>query len=254
MTVGKELRKRHIMREDGKMMIVAMDHGMFGNPMAGLEDPGRVIKEIIAGGADAIMTTEGIIAKYRHLIAGNLGVIWSIPNQVGFAQHAARMGADAIKLTYFVNVNEIQKISELSQIAEECKTWGMPLLVEMVPVRADAQGHPMTSNDAAEIKQVTRCVSEQGGDIVKTSYTGDEASFREVVQQSFIPVIILGGPRMKTDSDVLRVVKESSDAGGAGVAFGRNVLLHQNPKGMVKAVSQILHERANVEEALRNVS
>jgi len=251
--LGKELRKRRILREDGRTLIVAMDHGMFGNSMPGLEDPSRIIKEIIAGGADALMTTKGIIEKYQSLIAGNLGVVWTTPNEVGYAQPASRMGVDAIKLTYFVKVKEIQKIKELSQIADECETWGVPLLVEMVPIKGEGPDQFASSNDPEELKVVTRCVSEQGGDMVKTSYSGDESTFREVVKQSLVPVIILGGPKMKTDADVLRVVKESVSAGGSGVAFGRNILLHQNPRGMVRAVSQILHENASVEEALKNL-
>ena len=252
MTLGKELRKRHILRDDGRALIVAMDHGMFGNSMPGLEDPSRIIKEIIAVGADAIMTTKGIIEKYQSLIAGKLGVVWTTPNEVGYAKPASRMGVDAIKLTYFVKVKEIQKIKELSQIADECEEWEVPLLVEMVPLKEGPDAFA-SSNDPEELKVVTRCVSEQGGDLVKTSYSGDPTSFREVIRQSLVPVIILGGPKMKTDGDVLKVVKDSVSAGGSGVAFGRNILLHQNPRGMVRAVSQILHENASVEEALKNL-
>ena len=40
------------------------------------------------------------------------------------------------------------------------------------------------------------------------------------------------------------------DAGGAGVSIGRNVFQHKDPKKMVKAISAIVNDESNVEDAL----
>ena len=58
-------------------------------------------------------------------------------------------------------------------------------------------------------------------DIVKTNYTGSIDSFKEVVEGAGkIPVVIAGGEKAKKIEDVLQIVKDSVDAGGAGVAMG----------------------------------
>ena len=44
-----------------KAVIVAMDHGRTHGFIEGLESPGAVIDEVVEAGADAIMTTFGIV-------------------------------------------------------------------------------------------------------------------------------------------------------------------------------------------------
>jgi class I fructose-bisphosphate aldolase len=56
---------------------------------------------------------------------------------------------------------------------------------------------------------------------------------------------------MDSDRDILEMVKGSIDAGGAGVSIGRNVFQHENPTLMVKAISAIVHDNSNVEDALK---
>ncbi|MCR4427687.1 MAG: fructose-bisphosphate aldolase, partial [Firmicutes bacterium] len=51
-------------------LIVAMDHALEMGPVVGLEDPGRVITQAIAAGADGILTSPGIAKRYRGLLSG----------------------------------------------------------------------------------------------------------------------------------------------------------------------------------------
>jgi class I fructose-bisphosphate aldolase len=46
------------------------------------------------------------------------------------------------------------------------------------------------------------------------------------------------------------MVKGSIDAGGAGASIGRNVFQHRNPSQMVRAISAIVHDGADVQGAL----
>jgi DhnA family fructose-bisphosphate aldolase class Ia len=62
-------------------------------------------------------------------------------------------------------------------------------------------------------------------------------------------VIIAGGPRLKTDQDVLQMVHESLQAGGAGVAIGRNVFGAGNVRGLCRALAGLLHDNQTVAEA-----
>ena len=53
--------------------------------------------------------------------------------------------------------------------------------------------------------EVARIGAECGADIVKTLYTGDIDSFAKVVKSVPVPVVIAGGPKAKTDLDVLQM-------------------------------------------------
>jgi len=64
----KTRRLNRIRARDGKALIVAMDHGAIQGPK-GLERPGEVIKQVIAGGADAILTIYGIAKVFGKELA-----------------------------------------------------------------------------------------------------------------------------------------------------------------------------------------
>ncbi|NOZ59250.1 MAG: fructose-bisphosphate aldolase, partial [Euryarchaeota archaeon] len=76
---------------------------------------------------------------------------------------------------------------------------------------------------------------------VKTNYTGDVDSFKEVVRGCPVPVVIAGGPKMGSDREVLEMVAGAVEAGGAGTSIGRNIFQHKNPTKMVRAIAAIVH-------------
>ena len=54
-----------ILAADDRALVVAMDHARTHGVIEGLEDPGAVIDTVADAGADAIMTTFGVIKQYR---------------------------------------------------------------------------------------------------------------------------------------------------------------------------------------------
>ena len=62
-----------------------------------------------------------------------------------------------------------------------------------------------------------------------------------------VPVVVAGGPKAKTDNEFCEMVYGSIQAGGAGVAAGRNVFQHKDPTKMVKVLCGIVHENMNPE-------
>src|SRR6185295_386957 len=69
MNIGKMRRLQRIFSADERAVVVAMDHGAYFGLQAGLENPRGVIEQVIAGGADAIMTTVGIAHKFAAELA-----------------------------------------------------------------------------------------------------------------------------------------------------------------------------------------
>ncbi len=133
------------------------------------------------------------------------------------------------------------------EIACKCNEWGMPLLVMIYPRGKDIPD----AYNVDMLKKCARTATELGADIIKTNYTGDIDSFKEVVRGAQAPVIIAGGPKMDSDEKLLQMVKDSMDAGGKGVSIGRNVFQHRNVIGITKAISGIVLEDMDVEEALK---
>lgn len=63
-----------IFRTNGRVLIVAFDHGMIAGPTRGMEQPAETLAQIVQGGADVILTTVGIATRFAYEIA-RLGLI-----------------------------------------------------------------------------------------------------------------------------------------------------------------------------------
>jgi fructose-bisphosphate aldolase/2-amino-3,7-dideoxy-D-threo-hept-6-ulosonate synthase len=255
--LGKKRRLRRIFRDDGRTVIVPMDHGVTVGPVNGLVDMQAIVSKLLLGGVDAVVINRGIA---KSVDVGNAGLIVHLsgisvhcpdPNnkvQICSVEDAVRLGADAVSV--HVNVGapqEAQMLATLGSVACECDSLGMPLLAMMYP-RGPSIKDPHAVNLVAH---AARLGAELGADIVKTNYTGDASSFREVVRSCHVPVIIAGGPKVETAKDVLEIVHGSLEAGGAGLSIGRNVFQHENPTKMVKVLSALVHQGASVEKALK---
>jgi DhnA family fructose-bisphosphate aldolase class Ia len=114
---------------------------------------------------------------------------------------------------------ESKEIGRTAEVARECERVGIPLIVESLARGKGVQnpGEPKWLN------LHTRMAAELGADAVKTDYTGDPASMRTVIDGCAIPILVLGGSREGSDEAALRMVRDVTIAGAAGVFFGRNV-------------------------------
>ncbi|MEM4246128.1 MAG: 2-amino-3,7-dideoxy-D-threo-hept-6-ulosonate synthase [Candidatus Bathyarchaeia archaeon] len=255
MDPGKRKRLKRIM-PDGRTAIVPMDHGVTVGPVQGLTNMQRQIKNLIAGGVDAIVVHKGIA---KNVDSEDLGLIVHISANTKYSlepnlkvpicsvEEALRLGADAVSV--HVNVGgsgEKDMLKMLGRAADECDRYGLPLLAMMYP-----RGEKIKSeHDPESVAHAARLGAELGADIVKTVYTGSRETFREVVDSCPVPVVIAGGPRMDTSLQVLEMVDEALSAGCAGVSIGRNVFQHEDPTKMSRALALLVHGKANLKEAV----
>jgi len=256
MIYGKERRIRRIFREDGKTVIVPMDHGVTIGPIKGLFDVQRTVQKVAAGGADAVVLHKGIIKNVdterlgliTHVSASTkLGLDANRKVKVCSVEEAIQLGCDAVSVHINVGAEqEHEMLMKLGEVAEKCDSWGIPLLAMMYP-----RGPKIKSeHDPEAVAHAARLGAELGADVVKTNYTGDVESFREVVRGCPVPVVIAGGPKANTTREVLEMVYGAVKAGCAGVSIGRNVFQHRDPAAMVKAIVGIVHQGMSVDEAL----
>lgn len=261
MMIGKKIRlERIINRHTGRTVIAPMDHGVSNGPMKGIIDIDKTVEGISQGGADAILMHKGIVEQGHRGYGKDIGLIVHLsastslapnPNSkviVTSVEKAIQLGADAVSV--HVNLGsetECEMLKELGEISEACSYWGIPLLAMMYPRGQKVENE----HDVELVKHAARVGSELGVDIVKTNYTGNPDTFKEVVEGALVPVVIAGGPKVETDEELLQMVKDSIEVGGAGVAFGRNLFQAENPGKITKAISEVVHNDLEVNEALK---
>lgn len=260
---GKAVRIERIMnRETERTVIVPMDHGMSVGPIKGLIDMAQTVDLMAEGGANAVLGHVGLPLFGHRGYGEDVGLILHLSGSTSLSpdpdnkvlvtpvEDAIKMGADAVSVHVNVGAEtEYEMLRKLGDIASKCRQWGMPLLAMMYP-----RGDKIDSEHKARfVKIAARAAAEVGVDMVKTNYTGDIESFREVVEGTPVPVVVAGGPQAETYREILQMVHDSVKAGGSGVAIGRNVFQAENPVKMLDAISNIVHREYSVEDALKEI-
>ncbi|MFW9823847.1 MAG: 2-amino-3,7-dideoxy-D-threo-hept-6-ulosonate synthase [Candidatus Thorarchaeota archaeon] len=262
MSIGKSIRiERFFDRITKRTIIIPMDHGLTVGTIKGLENVAEMVDKVALGGANAVLMHSGMVGAGHRQYGKDIGLIIHLsaatdlspdPNRkvlICSVERALKLGADGVSIHINIGADEEpEMLHDASKVVETTREWGVPLIAMMYP-----RGRKIKDeNDPEVVNIAVRAGVELGADIVKTNYSGDIDSFRYIVQGvKHIPVIIAGGPKMDTIPDLLQMVYDSIQAGGAGVAFGRNVFQSKDPTKMVSAIAKIIHENYTVEEVLK---
>jgi DhnA family fructose-bisphosphate aldolase class Ia len=236
---SKALRLRRVFGQDGRVLLVAMDHAVFTGPARGLDLD--TMRTVVRAGADAIMTTYGTARRVslQPELLQQAGLVLSLdvhaPEPEEEVVNALRLGADSVKV--LAVSGEREQWTALQRFAVACERWGMPLQAEVIPGGFEQRQLHTPSN----IALVARQAAEMGADYVKTLYTGDPESMHTVVAGATVPVIILGGERVADEAGLLAQVRDALNAGVAGVAFGRNIWSNPDPARMTRALVNAVH-------------
>ena len=248
-----------------KALVVAMDHARMLGVVEGLEDPGRILEEVIAAGADGVMTSYGVIKRYHDNLIGRLPTFlrldggpssyredwlkyteWSLLHTV---EDARALGVDGVCVMCFLGGDvELRTFEIVARVARECRGDDLSLMVEALPcIDTPRIREPLAPEAMAS---AARIAFEHGADIVKTYYTGTAEGFRKVTENCPAPVLIAGGAKMETLEAALSVVQGAMQGGAKGVVFGRNIWQNPNVRGVMASLRAIIHEGATVEQAM----
>jgi DhnA family fructose-bisphosphate aldolase class Ia len=266
--MGKKLRLSKLFNnKTGTAIIIPMDHAIEAH-FDELVEPRKLIAAMSEAGVNGFLTRTGL-ARYAGEAFGGAGWVQRLTGRTGIAvsrhaeldldqqllgsvEQAMRNGADAVVPTFFLGgPHETRVLPQLGALSDKCAELGMPLLAEVFPVgEADAVPYngPYSVDD---MRLAVRFACETGSDVIKTWYSGDAKSFRKIVAYSTNPVLIAGGPKAENERQVLEMVKGAMDAGAKGTTVGRKIWQSRNPAAMVRAVSMIVHEGADVSAAMR---
>ncbi|MDR3577655.1 MAG: hypothetical protein P4L50_27635 [Anaerolineaceae bacterium] len=248
-------RLNRIFRSDGRALIVAFDHGLTEGPAKGMEYPAEVLTKIVAGGADAILTSYGIATRFERQIS-SLGLILRLDvggtklgkmgpgSQYYRVEDALRLGADAVAVSAFPGTpEETHTLHTMATIITEAHNWGMPVMAELQPGGFDA-GPDLSTSESIAIS--ARVAAELGADWVKVPYVKE---FGPVVKTCYVPIVILGGAKVDNQQLLLENVYQAVQTGVSGIAIGRNIFQADDPGALTAALAAILHKGASVSEA-----
>ena len=259
MVSGLEIRLNRILRK-GKMLCIPMDHGISNGPIEGLENPAATIYKCEGRGLTSVIINKGIIktmpkpTRVGILVHFSSSTSLSLsPNRkmlTGTVKEAVALGADGVSL--HINIGgkeEPEMLEQLGMTADQCHRWNMPLLAMMYP-RGENIKNP---HDAEIVGHVARIGAECGADIIKTLYTGDVDSFAKIVKNTPVPIVVAGGPKAKTDFDILQMTEDIMMAGAKGVTYGRNIFAHKSPEKMVEALASIIFRNESAKEVMKKI-
>lgn len=261
----------------GRCFDVAVDHGFFNEPgfLKGIEDMATTVRTLVNAAPDAIQLTAG---QARHLQAlpgrqkPSLVLRVDTANIYGRELPASRFSTmidqaalQAVRLDaacVCVNLFQIpgapditgQCVDNILKLKVECDDLGMPMMVEPLVFRPNSEaGGYLVDGDVVKITHLVRQAVELGADIIKADPTDDVGLYHEVVRVAGgIPVLVRGGGRV-SDRVILERTQGLLQQGVHGIVYGRNVIQHEHPAGITRALMAMLHENASVEEALAKV-
>jgi len=138
-------------------------------------------------------------------------------------------------------------------VKNDCDRYGMPLGIEPLSFKKDKGGY-VGDGDPARVTTLARMAAELGADIIKTDATEPEEEFHRVVEAaSGVPVTVRGGSRA-SDAEVLEHTERLVAQGAAGLIYGRNVIQHDNPGAMTRALQAVLHDGKSAKQALQQLN
>lgn len=253
---------------------VAVDHGFFNQPgfLHGIEDMASVVRTLVDAGPDAVQLTVG---QARHLqdIPGrekpSLVLRTDVANIYGkelpdtsFSLMLEETMLQAVRLDaacVCVNLFQIpgapevhaQCVENILKLKPEADYYGMPMMVEPLVFQPNAiAGGYMVDGDVTQITYLVRQAVELGADIIKADPTDDVSLYHQVVKVACgIPVLVRGGGKV-SDREILERTAGLLQQGAAGIVYGRNVIQHDNPRGIVRALMAMVHDGASVDSAL----
>lgn len=237
--------------ENGRCVMLAVDHGYFLGPTEKLEVPQKTIEPLLPY-IDSIMLTRGVLRTSLPPIS-NVPIVLRVSGATSIIgedlsnetittsiEDAIRLNVSCLALSIFVGSKyEHQTLSNLATLVDNGHKYGIPILA------VTAVGKEMV-RDARYLGLACRIAGELGAHVVKTYYC---ENFEKVIEGCPVPVIIAGGKKLANEIDVLELTFNAINEGASGVDMGRNIWQSDHPIAMIKAVRSIVHEGFSIKEA-----
>src|SRR5207247_1463355 len=234
----------------GRTVMLAIDHGYFQGPTAGLERVDVNIVPLLPH-ATALMCTRGILRTtvsptFTNGVvlraSGGPSILKELSNEqlAVDVEDAARLNVAAVAVQVFIGGEfETQSVHNMTRLVDLGLRAGIPTL------GVTAVGKTMT-RDARYFRLATRICAELGAHFVKTYYV--EEGFETVTASCPVPIVMAGGKKLP-ELEALTMAHKAVSEGAAGVDMGRNIFQSDAPVAMIQAVGAVVHQLMKPEQA-----
>ncbi len=251
---------------DGKVLILAYDHGLEHGPVdfearPESADPENVFRTATHDAVTALAVQKGPAEAYYPSYEDDVTLLaklngtsnmWmgepdsSVNCSVEYA--ATQLEADAVGFTIYPGSNnEVEMVEEFREAQETAREYDMPVVLWSYP---RGQG---LKNDTKEstIAYAARLGLELGADVTKVKYPGSRAGMEQAVNMAGKSKVVMSGGSKVSDEAFLESVRAMMDAGGSGLAVGRNVWQRDDPERLLDELEDVIYGDATVDAALR---
>ena len=271
-----EPRLRRLFAADGRCFDVAVDHGFFGESrfLAGIEDLAGALDLLVEAAPDAIQLSPGSAPLLQRRPGPKPALVLrtDVANVYGptvdpgtryfselvpeAVEQAVRLDAACVvvNLLWIDGQEDLHRacVHNVAALKARCEPAGMPLMVEPLAMRPGSAGYGV-DGDPERIRALVRQAAELGADVIKADPTDDLADYPGVIEVAGrVPLLVRGGGRA-SDEEVLRRTEMVIEAGAAGIVYGRNVIQHEHPSTMTRALMSVVHDGVSAESALASL-
>ena len=271
-----EPRMRRLFAADGRCFDVAVDHGFFGEPrfLAGIENLAAALDVLVEAAPDAIQLSPGSAPLLQRrpgpkpalVLRTDVANVYgpTVDAEAGYfselvpeaVEQALRLDAACVvvNLLWIEGREDLQRacVRNVAALKARCEPAGMPLMVEPLAMQPGSAGYGV-NGDPERIRALVRQAVELGADIIKADPTDDLGDYPGVIEVAGgIPLLVRGGGRA-SDEEVLRRTEAVMRAGAAGIVYGRNVIQHERPPAMTRALMSVVHDGVGADAALASL-
>jgi class I fructose-bisphosphate aldolase len=249
---------------DGKVLIVAYDHGLEHGPVDFEDvpesaDPQRVFDVATHPAVTSLAVQKGIAEAYYPSYEDDVNLLAKINGTSNLwmgeydsavnwsVDYAADIGADAVGFTLYGGSNhEVEMAEEFRDVQESAREHDLPVVMWSYP-----RGQGVKNDTKSDvIAYAARQALELGADVAKVKYPGSPEAMEHVVEMAAPTKVIMSGGSKRSDREFLESVKAVIDAGGTGLAVGRNIFQRENPERILDALEKVIYEETSVDTAL----
>jgi class I fructose-bisphosphate aldolase len=249
---------------DGKVLILAYDHGLEHGPVDFRDvpesaDPARTFEAATHPAVTSVAVQKGVAEAYYPSYQDDVDLLMKLNGTSNLwmgepdsavnctVDYAAEVGASAVGFTLYGGSNhEVEMAEEFRDAQEQAREQDLPVVMWSYP-----RGQGLKNDTKPDvIAYAARLALELGADVAKVKHPGSQSAMEDAVRMAGPTKVVMSGGSKTTDRDFLESVKETIDAGGKGLAVGRNVWQREDPTQILDALEQVIFEEASVDEAL----
>lgn len=246
--------------DDGRTVIIAIDHSLYSWPCLGLEDRKSIIAAARAADVDAMIASYGTIRDFRSSFGHIKPILKLDVTSVTLGGHyplteyvmaydlddAERLGVTTV-LNY-IQLGapfELDALRQSARLAAECDARGFTYLCEIMPVESGMFPDPEAPG---AIVAACRTGQELGAHVIKTTMPVPGEGIAGAVAACNIPVVLAGGAPTKDAQAYDSYIARALSGGIAGVAIGRNAWGASDPAQAMRRFCRLVHGNADAEE------